>query len=99
MLSYEDVLTKFDDVWCVKGLIVTHNNLVVTWKVIPDGLYFLPPPPSFALSPWGGCTLLSAIEFTFNLCQQIYIYIAQCEIFAPNHLWVNLAKDNNQHVL
>ena len=32
-VAYEDVLKEFDSVWCVKGLIVTHSNLLVTWKV------------------------------------------------------------------
>ena len=31
--AYDDFLREFDKVWCVKGLIVTHTNLVVTWKV------------------------------------------------------------------
>lgn len=30
-VAYEDV---FDNVWCVKGLIVTRSDLVVTWKVM-----------------------------------------------------------------
>jgi hypothetical protein len=34
-VAYEDVLKKFDNVWCVKNLIVTHIDLVVTWKVRP----------------------------------------------------------------
>ena len=32
-VAYHDVLDKFDLVGCVKELIVTRNNLVVTWKV------------------------------------------------------------------
>jgi hypothetical protein len=31
----EDVLKEFDNVWRVKGLIVTRIHLVVTWKVRP----------------------------------------------------------------
>jgi hypothetical protein len=34
-VAYEDVLKDFDNVWCVKGLNVTHSNLVVTWKARP----------------------------------------------------------------
>jgi hypothetical protein len=34
-VAYDDVLREFDKVWCVKGLIVTRRNLVVTWKVRP----------------------------------------------------------------
>jgi hypothetical protein len=34
-IAYEDVLRKFDKVWCVKGFIVTCSNLV-TWKVRPQ---------------------------------------------------------------
>ena len=29
---YQDILDELDSVWCVKGLIVTHSNLMVTWK-------------------------------------------------------------------
>ena len=32
-MACQDVLNKFSIVWCVKGLIVTHSNLVVNWKV------------------------------------------------------------------
>jgi hypothetical protein len=32
-VPYQDVLNQFDIVWCVTCLIVTHSNLVVTWKV------------------------------------------------------------------
>ena len=35
-VAYEDVLNEFDSVWCVKGLIVTHIDIVVTWKVRPQ---------------------------------------------------------------
>lgn len=28
-VAYQDVLNQFDSMWCVKGLIVTHSNLVV----------------------------------------------------------------------
>lgn len=31
--AYQDVLDEFDSVWCIKGLIVTHNNLTVIWKI------------------------------------------------------------------
>jgi hypothetical protein len=34
-VAYQDVLKEFDSVWCIKGLIVTRSNLVVTWKVRP----------------------------------------------------------------
>jgi hypothetical protein len=34
-VAYEDALRGFNKVWCVQGLIVTHNILVVTWKVRP----------------------------------------------------------------
>ena len=33
---YEDVFKESDKVWCVKGLVVTRRNLVVTWKVGPQ---------------------------------------------------------------
>ena len=48
-VAYQDVLEEFDLVWCVKGLIVTWSNLVVTWKA-PDGHYFLMP-FDFAFTP------------------------------------------------
>ena len=35
MLFMRMVLKEFDNVWCVRGLIVTYSNLVVTWKVRP----------------------------------------------------------------
>lgn len=34
-VAYQDVLKGFDSIWCVKSLIVTQSNLVVTWKVRP----------------------------------------------------------------
>lgn len=34
-VAYQHVLHEFDLVWCNKGLIVTCNNLPVTWKVKP----------------------------------------------------------------
>lgn len=33
-IAYDD-LKKFDKIWCVKGLIITRNNIVLTWKVTP----------------------------------------------------------------
>lgn len=33
-IAYEDALKKFDLVWCVKGFIMTHSNVTVTWKAI-----------------------------------------------------------------
>ena len=39
-ITYLDVPKKLDSVWCVKGLIVTRSDLMVTWKVRPDGHYF-----------------------------------------------------------
>jgi hypothetical protein len=35
-VAYQDVLTEFDLVCCVKGLIVTCSNLMVTWKLRPQ---------------------------------------------------------------
>lgn len=29
-VAYDDALREFDKVWCVKGLIVTCTNLIVT---------------------------------------------------------------------
>lgn len=34
-IAYEDVLRKFDKVWCVKGFTITCSNLVTTCKVRP----------------------------------------------------------------
>ena len=31
-VAYQDVLDELDLVWCVKGLIIIHSNLMVTWK-------------------------------------------------------------------
>lgn len=39
-IAYQVVLQKFDLGWCVKGLIVTCSNLMVTGKA-PDEHYFL----------------------------------------------------------
>ena len=33
--AYEDVLNEFDSVLCVKSLINTHSNLLISWKVRP----------------------------------------------------------------
>ena len=52
--AYDDVLKEFSNVWCVKGLIVTRSNSVVTWKVRPWIALFL---KSHCLlcSTQGGC--------------------------------------------
>ena len=34
-VAYQDVHKEVDSVWCVKGLMVTSSNLVVTWTVRP----------------------------------------------------------------
>lgn len=34
-VAYQDVLDKFDLIWCVKGRIVTRRNLVATWRIQP----------------------------------------------------------------
>ena len=34
-VAYDNVLRVSDKVWCVKGLIITRNNLVVSWKTRP----------------------------------------------------------------
>lgn len=34
-VAYQDVLNEFDSIWRVKGLIVTHSIIVITWKVQP----------------------------------------------------------------
>lgn len=41
MLFMRMSLREFDKVWCVKGLNVTHNDLVVTWKVRPKWTSFI----------------------------------------------------------
>ena len=33
--AYDDAFKEFDNVWCVKGLIVACSNLMVTHKVRP----------------------------------------------------------------
>ena len=35
-VAYQDILNKFDLTWGVKGLIMTQNNSVVTWKDRPQ---------------------------------------------------------------
>lgn len=35
-VAYQDVLTEFDSVCCIKGLIVTRSNLIVTKKLRPQ---------------------------------------------------------------
>ena len=35
-VAYQDILKKFDLTWGVKGFIVTHSNLVITWKDRPQ---------------------------------------------------------------
>ena len=34
-MAFQDVRNESDSVWCVKGLIFTHSNLAITWKVRP----------------------------------------------------------------
>ena len=34
-VTYQDILREFDSGWCVKSLIVTRSNLVITWKIRP----------------------------------------------------------------
>ena len=34
-IAYENVLKVFDNVWCVKALIVICSNLMITWKLRP----------------------------------------------------------------
>ena len=34
-VAYQDVLDELDSVWCVKQLIATRSNLMVTWKERP----------------------------------------------------------------
>ena len=34
-VAYQDVLDELDSVWCVKGLIIIHSNLMVAWKDRP----------------------------------------------------------------
>lgn len=38
-VAYQDVLNEFDLMWLVKGLVVTHSNLVVTWKITLKSSY------------------------------------------------------------
>ena len=40
-IAYQDVLDELDSIWCVEGLIVTHTNLMVTWKIGPGWALFL----------------------------------------------------------
>lgn len=35
-VAYQDVLTEYGLVCCIKGLIVTCSNLMVTWKLRPQ---------------------------------------------------------------
>ena len=47
------VLNEFDSTWGVKGLIVTHSNLVVTWKVRPHmSIFFLTSTRAMLVFPW-----------------------------------------------
>lgn len=32
-VTYQDLLQNIDLIWGIKGLIIIHSNLVVTWKV------------------------------------------------------------------
>lgn len=34
-VAYQDVLDKFDEVWGVRCLVLSHSNLVMTCKVKP----------------------------------------------------------------
>lgn len=33
---YGNLLKAFDEVWCIKGLIATRSNLVVSWQCRPN---------------------------------------------------------------
>lgn len=33
VVAYDDVFEDFGKVWCVKGLIATRSNLVMSWKI------------------------------------------------------------------
>lgn len=61
-VAYEDILKEFDKVWCVKDLIVTHSDLMITWK---NESYFLSSLRLWCL--WGGCGL-SRYWIGFNMC-------------------------------
>ena len=69
-VAYENVLNEFDIICCVKGLIITRNNLSVTWKVRPqvDIISWVPLVLSWVSQ--GDMHFSFAIEFVFNLCQQ-----------------------------
>jgi hypothetical protein len=56
-----NVLKDFDNIWHVKGLIITHGNLVVTWKVKPR-MNITSYVPLF--------TFPFTLEFAFKLCQK-----------------------------
>ena len=33
--NFQDIFDKFEFVWCFEGLLASHMNFVVTWKVRP----------------------------------------------------------------
>lgn len=33
--NFQDIFDKFEFVWCIEGLLASHINFVVTWKVRP----------------------------------------------------------------
>ena len=75
-VAYQDVLNEFDSILGVKGLIMTHNNLEVTWKIRPQthiissfplGLHWFSP---------GDCVFDSFLAIEFSSC-------------APKKLWHN----------
>lgn len=65
-VAYQDFLNKFDSTLGVKGLIMTHSNLVVTWKVDPNGHYFLISLQLALDLPWGGCILVPSLQLTLQ---------------------------------
>ena len=68
-VTYQDILREFDSGWCVKSLIVTRSNLVITWKIRPWMDIISWSPPGLLWFTWW-LYFSFVIECVFNLCQK-----------------------------
>ena len=67
-VAYENVLNKFDSVWCVEGLIIIRSNLSVTWKIRAHvGIISWICSILWRFSQ-GDMYFSFAMEFVYNLC-------------------------------
>ena len=69
-VAYQDVLNAFNSILGVKGLIMTHNNLEVTWKVRPQTNIVFSFPLRLHWFSRGDCVSDSFLTIEFSICAQ-----------------------------